>query len=97
MNVQEILKAAGAVAPLVVDALQAVKELIDRHAGVSGKDAADILTAVRAIVSELDRVEAGQVTPERARDEINRVRAALAQNDARADAIIRRRKEEEGD
>jgi len=71
---------------LVVVALEAINKLVDSAAI---DRAGDVLAAVKAICKSVQEARAGEVTPQMAKEQIDKLLAALKDNDAAVDAALR--------
>lgn len=83
-KVIEALAGALQVIGLVVDQFKSEAPV----AAARAKSAADALTAISMILGAVSRGDMAKFSPERAQDDIDRLRASLAANDAATDAAI---------
>jgi|FLYL01.1.fsa_nt_gi diphthamide synthase (EF-2-diphthine--ammonia ligase) len=74
---------------LIGQGLGIVTEIVRRHAGRTGEDAAAVLAAVSAILDDIDQVVTGKVEPAVVRQRFDSLRSQIASNDAAIDALLR--------
>jgi hypothetical protein len=72
-------------AELAVDGLNAIAMAAG---GATAATAGGVLTVVRVILATLEEGFAGKITPERVREELEKLRSNMATNDADADKAL---------
>ena len=81
------------IASVLGEAIKAIGEVIadvkeKRQAGLI-EAASDALTVIGAIVESVERGDVQKIDPAKAQEEVDRLREALAKNDAEADQLLR--------
>lgn len=89
------LKAIGAraeeFAPLAAEALEVVGALVGGVVGGDLAKAADVVTVIKVIISEVEGAYRGTVTPQAVADEIRKLHAQISANDAKADEALKKK------